>query len=255
MRKTTMANSLITTTGLILKEIDYKESDKLLTVLTKDLGVIFVRARGAKRTKNKASAATGLFAYSNLSLFRMGDKFTVDSADSIDLFFGLHSDIVKISLAAYICELCSVFSPELEPAEQQLRLALNTLHLLEKDKRSPLLLKAIFELRLTSISGFLPDLTSCTNCDEENPSLGFFSPSDGTLLCGDCASIRRKDDLPLSNAALTAMRHVIYSPDEKIYNFNLSGDSQTQFFNACEKNLLYYSEKTPISLSFLKSIL
>ena len=252
-----MANSLITTTGLILKEIDYRESDKLLTVLTKDLGVVFVRARGAKKTKNKASAATSLFAYSNLTLFKMGDKFTVDSADSIDLFFGLHSDIVKISLAAYICELCSIFSPELEPAEQQLRLALNTLHLLEKDKRPPMLLKAIFELRLTAISGFLPDLTACGSCDENEPKLSFFSPSDGTLLCGNCAGSlqRRKDDLPLSTAALAAMRHVIYSPDEKIYNFNLLGDSQAQFFTACEKNLLYYSEKSPVSLNFLKSIL
>ena len=252
-----MANSVITTTGLILKEIDYRESDKLLTILTKDLGVIFVKARGAKRTKNKSSAATGLFAYSNLTLFRMGDKFTIDSADSINLFFGLHSDIVKISLAAYICELCSVFAPEMEPAEQQLRLALNTLHLLEKDKRDPLLLKAIFELRLTAISGFFPDLTVCQGCDEEDFSLSFFSPSDGTLLCGECAKHhpRRRDDLPLSRAALTAMRHVIYSPDEKIYNFSLSGDSQAQFFRACEQNLLYYAEKTPVSLSFLKSIL
>jgi len=246
---------LITTDGLILKEIDYRESDTLITVLTRDLGVIFVRARGSKRVKSKLSAPTGLFAYSNLTLFNSKDRFTLDSADSIDLFFGLHSDIIKLSLAAYICELSSLFAPEMEPAEQYLRLALNTLHLLEKDKRPPILLKAVFELRLTSISGFAPDLTSCSECMEECRE-ALFSPAEGTLLCPDCGRLcRRPDDIPVSAAALSAMRHVVYSPPEKIYNFTLSGEPLEQFRRVCERDALYYAEKPPASLTFLKTLI
>ena len=251
-----MPNPVITTSGLILKEMDYRENDTLITILTKDLGVVFARARGAKRSRSHIAAPTGLFAYSNLTLYRSKDKFTLDSADSIDLFFGLHSDILKLSLAAYICELCSIFSPELEPAEQHLRLALNTLHLLEKDKRPPLLLKAIFELRLTAISGFMPDLSACAVCMEKIEGNMLFSPGEGTLICPECASgARRRDDIPLCAAAVAAMRHVVNSPADKVFNFTLSGDAQRQFCGVCERNLLYYAERPPASLNFLTSVL
>ncbi len=251
-----MPNPMITTSGLILKELDYRENDTLITILTKDLGVIFARARGSKRSRSHIAAPTRLFAYSNLTLYRSKDKFTLDSADSIDLFFGLHSDIVKLSLAAYICELCSIFAPELEPAEEHLRLALNTLHLLEKDLRPPLLLKAIFELRLTAISGFLPDLSVCSVCLEKLDGGMYFSPGEGTIICPECAvNAKRRDDIPIGAATVSAMRHVVGSPADKIYNFTLSGDSQRQFFDVCERNLLYYAERPPASLSFLKSLI
>ena len=250
-----MSNPVITTSGLILKEMDYRENDTLITILTKDLGVVFARARGAKRSKSHIAAPAGLFAYSNLTLYRSKDKFTLDSADSINLFFGLHSDILKLSLAAYICELCSIFAPELEPAQEHLRLALNTLHLLEKDKRPPLLLKAIFELRLTAISGFMPDLSGCAACTETGGDM-LFSPGDGTLLCPRCAAgAKRRDDIPICAAALAAMRHVVNLPLDKIFNFTLSGDAQRQFYDLCERNLLYYAERPPASLNFLSSVL
>ena len=75
-----MPNPVITTSGLILKEMDYRENDTLITILTKDLGVVFARARGAKRSRSHIAAPTGLFAYSNLTLYRSKDKFTLDSA-------------------------------------------------------------------------------------------------------------------------------------------------------------------------------
>ena len=143
----------------------------------------------------------------------------------------------------------------MEPAEDYLRLTLNSLHLLEKDKRPPALLKAIFELRLTAIAGFAPDLSACSECGAECGS-GLFSPAEGTLICGECGmNARRPDDIPVGPAVLSAMRHVIYSPAETVFNFSLSGESLEQFCGICEKDLLYYAEKPPVSLTFLKTML
>ena len=58
-----------TTKGLILREVKYKEADRILTVLTEDMGKITVKARGALRKSSKVAAATQLFAFSELTMF------------------------------------------------------------------------------------------------------------------------------------------------------------------------------------------
>ena len=154
----------ITTDGIVLKSQDYKENDKLLTILTRELGVVFAVARGAKRLSSKMSASSNQFAFSNFVFFFNKDKYTVDSADSIDLFFGLNSDISKLALASYFCELSSLFAPENMPAEQYLKLLLNALFMLEKDKRPVKQIRSVFELRLLSVSGYMPNLVACSSC-------------------------------------------------------------------------------------------
>lgn len=52
-----------TTKGLILREVKYKEADRILTVLTEDMGKITVKARGALRKGSKVAAATQLLRF------------------------------------------------------------------------------------------------------------------------------------------------------------------------------------------------
>ena len=59
----------IKTDGIVLKETEYKDNDKLLTVLTRDLGRITVKARGVKSGKSGSKAACQLLAYSEFTLF------------------------------------------------------------------------------------------------------------------------------------------------------------------------------------------
>ena len=58
-----------TTRGLILREAKYKESDKILTILTETEGKITAKARGVARVRSKLSAATQLLCFSELTLF------------------------------------------------------------------------------------------------------------------------------------------------------------------------------------------
>lgn len=68
-------------------------------------------------------------------------------------FFGLRSDVEKLSLAVYLAQLCAQVAPAEEEAGEFLRLILNSLYLLEKDKRPQRLVKAVFELRLLAMGG------------------------------------------------------------------------------------------------------
>ena len=134
------------TDGLMIGEQSVGESDRLVTVLTRDEGVVRAFARQAKRTGSTKVSATQLFCYSRLTLYKGREKYIIDDARPIELFFDLRRDIERLALAQYFCELARSLAPQEAPAGDFLRLLLNSFHFLSKGTRPPLLLKAVVEM-------------------------------------------------------------------------------------------------------------
>ena len=126
-----MAEQVKTVThGLVLRETETKESDKILTVLTAQEGKISVIARGARRKNSRLAAACQLFVWSEMTLYKRGNWYYLDAAEPVELFGGLQTDLVNFSLAAYLCELTEFVAGEATPAQSLLRLLLNGLYAL-----------------------------------------------------------------------------------------------------------------------------
>ena len=146
----------IVTPGLVLKETRYKESDRIITILTPGLGVISASAQSSLRLKNKLFSACGLFCYSEFVLLPGRNMYTVREAESKNVFHGIASSIEGMSLAMYMAEMAAALSPTGEEAEKELRLLLNCLYMLSEKKADLRVIKAVFELRTMSECGFLP---------------------------------------------------------------------------------------------------
>ena len=73
-----MENGKTVTTGLVLRVTETKEADKILTVLTPDMGKILLIARGARRKNSRIAAASQLLAYSELTLYKRGNWHMLD---------------------------------------------------------------------------------------------------------------------------------------------------------------------------------
>ena len=95
----------ISTQGLVLREVNYKESDKLLTVLTAEGGKRTVKARGCRRKGSPLAAAAQLLVYSDMTLFEYRDYFTLNEAESLQQFWRVRSDLERLSLASYFAEV------------------------------------------------------------------------------------------------------------------------------------------------------
>lgn len=139
--------------GLILKEQNIGENDKLVTVLTDNLGVLRAFVRGAKKLSSKKQSATGLLCYSKLSLYKTKDSYIIEEAESIESFFGLRNDIEKLSLAQYFCDIAFELSPKEDDATDFLRVVLNSLYFWQAEKTSAFVkgnnrIKACFSCRL-----------------------------------------------------------------------------------------------------------
>lgn len=243
------------TTGLILKQQNIGEQDRLVWVLTKELGVIRAFVRGAKNIKNSKSAATSLLCYSELSVYKGKDAYSIDEASAVKVFFELRKDIEKLSLAQYFCELALTLCPQEQPAERQLSLILNALYLLCETDRKPDLVKACAELRLSSFAGYMPDLIMCKDCGIYEAEPMIFLPKKNAIVCGEC--FKKKPDphsVPMDSGLLHAMRHIVFSEDKKVFSFSLSDEGLESLNYITENYVCSVTEKDFPTLHFYKTV-
>lgn len=235
--------------GLILKEQNIGENDKLVTVLTDSLGVLRAFVRGAKKLNSKKQSATGLLCYSKLSLYKTKDSYIIEEAESIESFFGLRNDIEKLSLAQYFCDIAFELSPKEDDATDFLRVVLNSLYFLANGKRPPLLLKAITELRLVSLAGYMPNLIACERCGAFETPIMYFDMERGLLYCDNCADENAL--FPLEIGVVSAMRHIVFAKIDILYNFKLSPEASEDLSYITEKYLASKTDRPFKTLDFL----
>ncbi len=240
----------ITAPGLVIREQSVGESDRLITVLTARYGLVRAFSRGAKKTKSKKLAATALLAYSDFTFVKTRDAYSVEDALVKEVFFELRNDVEKTSLAQYFCELANEFCEEEFESEEILRLFLNALWLLKGDKKSPPFIKAVTELRLMTLSGYMPALVGCDTCGEYESEYMYFSPENGKLYCKECSPVG--DIHYLSASVVQAMRYVSLSDFEKIFSFNLNDESLASFCKICEYYLLNKTQRKFKTLDFYR---
>ena len=242
------------TDGLIIKEQNIGESDRLVYALTKSNGVIKAFVKGAKNIKNQKCAATSLLAYSRLTIYKSRDTYIIGEARTLRIFSKLRYDVQKMCLAQYFCELAITICPREQKAEKYLSLLLNSLYLLSEDKRSADLIKPCFEMRLASMAGYMPDLRMCRTCGEYSADTMYFLPRTGMLECLSCREKISERAVALNPSTLTALRHTVYADDDKLFSFALSQEGLDVLNEASERYLKYRFEKDFKTLTFYKTI-
>lgn len=240
------------TDGLIIKEQNIGENDKLITVLTRRGGLVRAFVRGAKNFKNRKNSATGMFCYSKLSVYQSKDSYIIDEAQPLETFFGLRSDLEKITLAQYFSELIMSLVQEGEQSEEYLRLILNSFHFLSKGTMPYDQIKAITELRLMCIAGYMPNLIACERCGEYETNTMYFDIERGLLYCENCISSDALFSLDIG--LVRALRHIAFSDFEKIYSFKMEDFALSELEFITEKYLLSRLQRNFKTLDFYKEI-
>ena len=240
----------LTTDALIIRENNtVGESDRFVTALTRDLGVIRASVRSARQIKNRNGSATQLLCYSRLSLYKGREKYIVDDAEPLQVFFEVRGELTKLALAQYFCELAGILAPAEEAAEEELRLILNAMHYLSAGTRSQALIKAVTELRLLCKAGYMPAVTGCAQCGTENCTR--FSPLRGEVTC---ESHGGADTVSLTEGAMAALRHIVCAPFEKCFAFSLPEGDMAVLGEAVERFLLAQLNRGFHTLDFYHSL-
>lgn len=242
------------TKGLVLREVAYKEHDKILTVLTQEHGKMTMKARGCRRKGSQLSASTQLLVHSEMILFEYRDFTTMREAESLNQFWGVRQDVEKLALASYFAEVMDAVAEEGQAEPELMSLILNSLYALDKLNKPQPLIKAAFELKLLALSGYEPALDGCAVCGYDEPEHPRLDLSEGVLHCHTC-KVSEGISMPMSHVALSALRHIVYGDSKRLFSFPIDGQSMEAMSNLCEAFMLTQLERGFRTLDFYKQLI
>ncbi len=250
--------------GLVLRTVDLKESDRLLTIFTEEEGAMTALARGARSLKSRKMPATQQFCYSSFVLYEQGDKLRVQEVSLIESFYGIRSTVEGLALATYIAEVL-IDVGVAESDVELLRLSLNSLYAIASGKYDLNKVKAVFEMRAASILGFMPDIHECRECGQTSGEF-YFDIMAGAMECYECHKKNSAAHSTLSEAheghiitilsegAKNALLYAVHAPMERLFSFNISADDMHLFSSAAEKYIVNHLERNYKALEFYNEV-
>ncbi len=173
--------------AVVVRHGDWGEADRLLTLYTREQGMVKALAKGARKITSRKAGHLQPFTHITVQLAKGRDLLIVTQAETVDAFLPLHDNLIKTGYAAYIVELLYRFSYEEEGGNPSLfKLLVDTLGRIEKEDEAWLSVR-YYEMRLLDIVGFRPQLFECANCGREIlPEDQFFSFATGGVICPQC---------------------------------------------------------------------
>ena len=168
--------------GIVLKTIKLGEADRIVTIFTRQHGKVRAVAKGIRKTKSRFGARLEPFTRTDLVIYKGRNLDTITAADIVTSFDEIRSDYAKLLAGVALLDLVEKITPERERAFSTYALLVGGLKALADGRPNVV---PSFLVKLLSISGYHPQLSSCAGCGEHSV-LGAFSPSLGGAICEMC---------------------------------------------------------------------
>lgn len=245
------------TKALIIREYIVGESDKYITLFTKELGKVQAIAPKAKKHDQGFASSTQLFVYGDFMLTSYKDTYRLMNVDIIETFHNIRKDLAALSYASYIVEFIqSVTEAGLQQTEL-LKLTLNTLKAISSQNPSLKLIRRIFELRALGLLGFAPQLTRCVDCEEEievnQDAMYVFSAEAGGVVCSKCRTSYSRS-IRIGHGTLYTMDYILVAPLNRLFHFTITDQIQKELSEVCDQYTAYYIDKTFKTIDFINKI-
>ena len=205
----------IKTQAIVLKRTDWRDNDRILTLLSPAFGRMEAICRGCRKPRSPLLAAGESFALGEYLLYDRNGRLTVTGCTVEDSFYPLREDYELLKYASYILSVTEILS---RPGEASLELytlltrSLSRLAYKGMEKRS---VTAAFLLLLSALEGWRPRLTHCAVCGKEiGAEYRVFSPDEGGVVCPACAE-SLPALIPVSGAETGWMKDVLRVGIEK----------------------------------------
>ena len=182
------------TEALLLRCVDFSESDRVVHLLTPDLGRLTAMAKGARRSVKRFPGTLDVFNHLRIQLFRpRGNRMArLEQAVLVDPFLSLRESAARFGLASYLLEMLDRLSPEggaRRDTQRLFRFALAAQRCVGQS-RPDRSLRTLLELRALDALGLRPELLSCVRCGNDimGPAPVAFHIGEGGSVCARCAT-------------------------------------------------------------------
>lgn len=179
--------SSLNVSALVLRKSEYRDYDRMLTLLTAEHGKLEAVARGCRRPKSELLNAAEPFVCGQYQLYFNHDRYSVQQCRVTEGFYELRNDLDRLTLGAEWLKLLETMSVSDEPQKALFDMALSALSYLTYSDIDPGLLNAMFLMKLMYLSGFAPVADRCAVCGKSAAEtvLGFDARKGGCV-CLSC---------------------------------------------------------------------
>lgn len=241
------------TRAVVLKSMDLGESDKIITILSRDRGKLRMVARGVRRFRSRLVGGTLPFCYSDFLVYEGRTLDSVSQCEIIESFMPLREDLVKMAYASYIAELTSEFLPEGDANEKTFLLILKTYRLMSKCF-NPETMTKVFELRLLSFLGYNPELERCVCCGGEVTGNQInLSPKQGGIVCGRCR-LTAIDSMQVNKQTVATLKTLTNISTGELKLLKIPSWTMAELSEVLRQFIIYYLGKQLKSLKFLDTV-
>lgn len=248
----------IKTKGFVVRVVPVGESDRIISLLTEDHGLISVSVRGARRTRSPHLVTTQVFAFSLFELFYHKGRYSLNASELIESFSALQQDMDRLVCASHLAEILldSLRDDLAQPGVYRLwAYALQAV----SHRPDPLLSVHVAQLRLLIEIGFAPRLDACVFCGRPaetlHPETLFFSVTAGGLVCDQPACYSRAESRRLiPPGGLACLRHVQTSALPRLFSFTLAPEVRRFFIELSAAYLSHQMEKAYTRLDMLRQL-
>ena len=241
------------TDGIILRRTDMGESDRLLTLFTRDYGKFKAVSKGTRKPASRQTGHVELFGRSNL-LIAAGKTFDiVTQAESIEMYPALRENLVRTTYAAHIVELLDRFTEEEDKNISLYYLLADGLGWIANENNH-LLAARYFELRLLSLTGFQPQLFKCVaSRDPIEEEDQYFSAEMGGLLKPEHLGAERRAR-PVSASAVKLLRFLQTRSWDQVRSLQLRRELHQELEDILHYYITYHLEKRLKTVEFLRRL-
>lgn len=239
---------IIEVEGIIISEVAYGETSKIINVYTKEKGIIGIICKGAKSPKNKCRVFTMRFTYGVFNIYYKEKKLsTLISVDPVNNLSNIKSDITLMGYLTYITELVTQIFKQNE--DKNIYNLYITSILKIEEGLNPLIITNILELKLLDYLGVSLELNKCVKCGNKD-NIVTLDYLEGGYICGKC----RTTEEIINQKVIKMLRMYYYVDINSISKIDISFDISMKINKLLDD---YYDKYTGLYLyskSFLTSL-
>ncbi|MDO4572110.1 MAG: DNA repair protein RecO [Clostridia bacterium] len=210
---------VISLCGIVTRYVNYRESDRIISILTAERGRVDAKARGCLRATSPLLPGVQPFAYGRYALYQGRDKFTVNQCETLESFYPIREDYRRFSAASAALQLAHEAAQENQRSDALFSLLYHSLSFLAYGAAEPMDLLCCYLIRYLNVCGYRPSITTCARCarDIRGDAVLRFSPAAGGVICAGCGGGET-----ISKTALEAMRRMLLLNDDEMDRVRLS---------------------------------
>ncbi len=243
----------IHTRGLVLRRTDWSESSQIVTIDTRDHGIVELLAKGSRRSTRKSSSFAEPLDlagwYDLVYRPRKGDLHLALEAHLIEGFPQIRRELAAWLEACFALDVLRASFTAGDPHPELLRGCLSHLKLLGVG-RGRLALRLRFMLELLYVSGVISGWEHCASCREPLRSAQSYWHRPAAILCGSC---RSPGDRSIPTELLSAFSEISRLPRGNVPSADIPREILILGWERIQDAMVEHLERAPRSLRYLRT--